>query len=162
MQDEINEKCVMLVINGGKISERILRDAITQSMRWMDKNKTAINRESTYRGRISIRRLSQRGELSNIEITSKNIRAFESTARKYGVSYALKKDRSREPPRYLVFFKAKDAAQMEAAFKEFTGRTMHRKRDRLSIRSRLMEKMAESREAPQKEKTQQRERDKGR
>jgi hypothetical protein len=30
-------------------------------------------------------------------------------ARKYGVDYAVKKDRSASPPKYLVFFKARDA-----------------------------------------------------
>ena len=40
---------------------------------------------------------------SNIEITNDNIKAFESTAKKYGIDFALKKDSSEQPPRYLVF-----------------------------------------------------------
>ena len=61
-------------------------------------------------------------KLSNIEITDGNIRSFERVARKYGISYSLKKDKSQNPPRYLVFFRAKDKKVIEAAFREYTGK----------------------------------------
>lgn len=41
--------------------------------------------------------------MSNIEVTDGNIKSFERVARKYGVDFALKKDVSSQPPRYLVF-----------------------------------------------------------
>jgi len=46
--------------------------------------------------------------VSNIEISDKNIKSFESVARKYGVDYALKKDASGDTPKWLVFFKGRD------------------------------------------------------
>lgn len=66
----------------------------------------------------------QNCELSNIEITDGNIKSFEKYARKYNVDYCLKKDRSSEPSRYYVFFKARDVDSMTAAFKEYTGWSM--------------------------------------
>ena len=66
--------------------------------------------------------------ISNIEITDSNIKSFERVARKYGVDYALKKDTTREIPRYLVFFKARDADALTAAFKEFTGKSLKREK----------------------------------
>ena len=42
--------------------------------------------------------------VSNIEITDPSIKEFEKIARKYGVDYAVKKDRSSSPPKYLIFF----------------------------------------------------------
>ena len=56
----------------------------------------------------------------NIEITDKNIKSFERYARKYGINYALKKDKSKEPPVYLVFFKGRDQDALNAAFREFS------------------------------------------
>ena len=50
-----------------------------------------------------------------------NIKDFEGTAKKYGIDFALKKDISENPPRYLVFFKGRDADVMEAAFKKDRG-----------------------------------------
>ena len=42
-------------------------------------------------------------------------------ARKYRVDYALKKDKSSLVPKYYVFFRAKDAASLNAAFTEYSG-----------------------------------------
>ena len=46
--------------------------------------------------------LQQNAAISNIEVTDGNIKSFERTANKYGIDYALKKDTSEQPPRYLV------------------------------------------------------------
>ena len=60
--------------------------------------------------------MKQNAGVSNIEITEDNIKAFESTAKKYGIDFALKKDTTETPPRYLVFFKGRDADVLTAAF----------------------------------------------
>ncbi|MGO0985123.1 PcfB family protein [Clostridioides difficile] len=62
--------------------------------------------------------------ISNLEITNDNIKAFSSTARKYDIDFSLKKDSTTEPPRYLVFFKGRDADVMTAAFQEFTAKSL--------------------------------------
>ena len=49
---------------------------------------------------------------------------FESTAKKYGIDFALKKDATESPPRYLVFFKGRDADVLTAAFKEFSAKKL--------------------------------------
>ena len=38
----------------------------------------------------------------------------------------MKKDRSNTPPKYLIFFKARDADALTAAFTEYTGRKVRR------------------------------------
>ena len=95
-------------------------------------------------------------ELSNIEITDNNIRSFEKIARKYRIQYSLKKDRSKEPPQYLVFFRAKDEAVMTAAFKEYTGMVLPEAR-KASIRKRLQKAIARSAKHRELEKTRQKE-----
>ena len=42
-----------------------------------------------------------------------------TVARKYNVDFAVKKDKTTEPPKYLVFFKGRDADAVAQAFKEF-------------------------------------------
>ena len=64
--------------------------------------------------------------VSNIEITDSNIKSFERVARKYGVDFAVKKDRSVSPPKYLVFFKGRDADALTAAFREYTAKEVKR------------------------------------
>ena len=57
-------------------------------------------------------------------------------AKKYHVDFALKKDTTAEQPRYLVFFKSRDADAITAAFQEFSNRRMGREK-KPSIRERL-------------------------
>ena len=101
--------------------------------------------------------MRQNCQLSNIEVTDGNIKSFEKCARKYNVDFSLKKDTSISPPRYFVFFKAKDVDVMTAAFKEYTGKTLNKSK-KPSIRKKLelaKERVAKHRE---REKTKQKER----
>ena len=86
---------------------------------------------------------------SHIEITDQNIRAFSSTAKKYGLDFALKKDISGEHTRYLVFFKGRDADVITAAFREFSAKNLSREKAP-SIRRKL-EKAQEQSKTQHKE-----------
>lgn len=159
MQDEVNEKTVSLCINGGKLTARILKNAMVKALARMEQNrkkgqqKTAEKRQekdaAAYRGKQTMEKLmKQNCQLSNIEITDGNIKSFEKYARKYSIDFSLKKDTSVSPPRYFVFFKAKDVDVMTAAFKEYTGKQLT-KGKKPSIRRRLQlakERIAKHRE----------------
>ena len=141
MQEEITGKSVALIIDGAKMSEQVLEKAMKKILEARKNHSTKI-----HRGKQSLKQLAgQNAGLSNIEITDKNIRAFTQTAKKYHVDFALKRDTSAEQPRYLVFFKSRDADAITAAFQEFAGRKMGRAK-KPSIRERL----AQAREAEQK------------
>ena len=93
-------------------------------------------------GRQTIKDLMKHNTaLSNIEITDKNIRSFESTAKKYGIDFALKKDNSEKPPRYLVFFKGRDADVLTMAFNEYSQKIL-RQKEKPSVRQ-AIRKLAE-------------------
>ncbi len=64
--------------------------------------------------------LGQNQGATNIEIEKTDIRGFKRYLEKYGIDYAITKDPSQTPPRYLVFFKARDGDAMTAAFKEYS------------------------------------------
>ena len=124
MQDEVREKSVAFVIRvgktGGKLTASMLKYAIEQYLK-QQRNPRAPH------GKQSVKSLVRQGTgVQNIEITDKNIRSFQSAARKYGVDYALKKDTSSQPPRYRVFFKARDTDALTAAFREFSGKQLKR------------------------------------
>ena len=161
MQDEINEKCVMVTVNTVKMTAEVLAESLTKIVQDLEErgnvNRARDGTPATYRGKVLVRDLAKEGELSNIEITDGNIRSFEKHARKYGVTYALKKYRTREPPRYMVFFKAKEISQMEAAFKEYTGWQMKtQEAAKPSVLKKLQEKVAIAAKAAQKEKVKER------
>lgn len=145
MQEEVNQKVVGLCISGGKISARILKNAMMKFLRAMERQKmqkeqpVAGEQEDgiAYQGKISLKELKRKNkDYSNIEITDQNIKSFEKYARKYEVEYSLKKDKSVNPPRYFVFFGAKDVDSITAAFKEYTGWTL-KKQKKASVRRKL-------------------------
>ena len=144
MQDEVNTKVVAIAIKGGKITAEVLKKALAKFIEEIEKAEKQASQPKTYRGKQSIKHLvEQNAAISNIEVTDGNIKSFERTANKYGIDYALKKDTSEQPPRYLVFFKGRDVDVMTQAFKEFSARTV-RKQERPSLREQLAQKREQS------------------
>ena len=122
MQDEINEKVVALSIKTGKLSAEMLQKSMKFFLAQL--KKQADKRQMPH-GKQTLKQLmKQNAGVSNIEITKDNIKAFEGTAKKYGIDFALKKDATETPPRYLVFFKSRDADALTAAFKEFSAKKL--------------------------------------
>ena len=142
MQEEVNEKVIALSIKTGKLSAEVLQ----KSMKFfLSQIKKQANKRQMPHGKQTLKQLmKQNAGVSNIEITKDNIKAFESTAKKYGIDFALKKDVTESPPRYLVFFKARDADALTAAFKEFSAKklTQEKKPSIRKLLSSLKEKAA--------------------
>ena len=85
------------------------------------------SRKELKHGKQSLKQLARHNRgMTNIEITDDNIKGFERYARKYKVDFALKKDSSKFPPTWFVFFKAQDTDAINAAFGEFTKKMMKR------------------------------------
>jgi hypothetical protein len=141
LQEEVENRSVTLIISTSKLTARVLKEAISKYMAHQ-KGKKSVNDHSASvvpHGKQTVKQLvGQNAGVSNIEITDSNIKSFERVARKYGVDFAVKKDRSVSPPKYLVFFKARDADALTAAFTEFTSKTMDRAK-KPSILTRLQQ-----------------------
>ena len=100
--------------------------------------------DKTYKGKQSMDKLmKQNVQLSNIEITDGNIKSFERVAKKYSIDFSLKKDVNADPPRYYVFFKARDADVVTAAFKEYTGQSLSKDK-KPSVRKKLQQAISKS------------------
>lgn len=135
MQEEVEQRTLTLAINTSKMTANVLKSAISKYLAYRKEK----SREGPVKpcGKQTVKQLvGQNQGVSNIEITDNNIKDFERIARKYGVDFALKKDRSGEKPKYLVFFKARDADALTAAFKEYTAKS-DRKKERPSVLQKL-------------------------
>lgn len=135
MQEEVEQRTVTLAISTSKMTANVLKSAISKYLAYRKEKK----REGPVKpcGKQSVKQLvGQDQGVTNIEITDKNIKDFERIARKYGVDFALKKDKTGDIPKYLVFFKARDADALTAAFKEYTAKT-DRKKERPSVLKKL-------------------------
>ena len=114
MQDQVNDKTVAISVKAVKLTGRLLAKAMRAFL------KKA--REPTFKhGKQSVKSLTKQGaSLTNIEIGGDNIGSFSRIARKYNVDFSLKRDSSETPPKWIVFFKAKDTDALTAAFNEYS------------------------------------------
>jgi hypothetical protein len=135
MQEEVENRTVTLAISTTKLTGYVLKSAILKFLE-SQKNKSRDSPKIPH-GKQSVKDLAKQNQgMNNIEITDKNIKSFEKSARKYGVDFAVKKDKSVKPPKYLVFFKGRDADAITAAFTDFTAK-MVRKAERPSVLAQL-------------------------
>jgi len=106
---------------------------------FLDFNKKAYKKLTTPenyagKGKQTVKQLVGQGAgVTNIEISDKNIKDFESIARKYGVDFAVKKDSTEQPPKWLVFFKGRDTDAITAAFKEYSAKHMSKSAEKPSL-----------------------------
>ena len=139
MQEEVEQKTVALVISAGKLTGRELKKAIVKLLAHMKDKK---NHPNIPQGKQSVKQLAGQGQgMTSIEITDQNIKDFERVARKYGVDFAVMKDKHEVPPKYVIYFKGKDADAITNAFKEYTS-DMVKKAARPSVLAELR-KLAE-------------------
>jgi hypothetical protein len=126
IQEDIENRSVALSIKCAKLTEQALAKAMLAVLR-----KWKQSRDAPKEGKQSIKELSKGGTLSSIEINEGNIKNFDPIARKYGISYSLQKDS--EAGRYVVFFHAKNADAMTAAFKAYSKNAIKRETDKPSV-----------------------------
>ncbi len=131
MQEEVTQKTIALVIKTAKLDANVLKAAMKMYL-----NHRKQKAQETH-GKTSVKKLVGDGVgVSSIEVTDGNIKSFERVAKKYNVDFAIKKDKTTEPPKYLVFFKGRDADVVAQAFKEFVYGN-EKKKGRVSLREKL-------------------------
>jgi seryl-tRNA(Sec) selenium transferase len=154
LQEEVTQKTIALSMKTGKLTAQVLQAALKKYLQHRAKSKNTLHHSQQ-----SLKQLKKHGvALSNIEITEANIGAFKPCAKKYGMDFTLRKDKTTQPPHYVVIFKSKDADNLEQAFREFTAKTLS-KDQRPSIRkvlSAVKQKVAAQTKQRAKEKIEER------
>ena len=184
LQEEVNQKVISLSIQGVKITASVLKAALRKFLEMDNRRKQKATQvkmaEKTGRaqekgreqarkkiekkkphGKQTIKQLNAQGvQLSNLKITDENIKSFDRVARKYGIDYSLKKEVGADPPKYLVFFKAKDVDVMTAAFREYAGVELKKKQvKKPSVRKKLQKSV--ERKAKHRQRVKQRQKSRG-
>ena len=152
MQEEIENRTVNLAISTTRLSFRTLISAGRAYMnhRYRVNAAKKNGKEERPEGKQSIQELiGQNQGVTNIDISKTDLKGFEKYARKYGVDYAITKDKSVLPPKYLVFFKARDADAMTAAFNAYSAEILA-KNNRPSVLKTLHKLIDAERDIPAK------------
>ena len=146
LQEEVEQKTFNIVVSTTKLTARTVLNAGRTALQQYQ-SKLLADKSS---GKQSVRMLLRQNRgVSSVEIDKTNIRGFERYAKKYGIDYAIRKDTSEVPPRYLVFFKAPDAEAFNSAFKEYSASLLNKDK-RPSVLARLHELVQAAAELPGK------------
>ena len=110
MQEEVENRTVNLAISTSRLSARTIVAGIRmylQHQRNASSKKPA--KVEGVHGKQTVKELiGQNQGVSRMPLGDASIRDFEREAKKYGVDFAVTKDKSVHPPQYTVFFKARD------------------------------------------------------
>lgn len=126
MQEEVENRTINLAISTTRLTARSVIAGIRKYLQHREKVKARKGiRDTAVHGKQSVKQLlGQNQGATNVEIDKDGIRDFERLARKYGVDFAVRKDKSVDPPRYLVFVRSKDADALDAICKEHQARSL--------------------------------------
>lgn len=113
MTQTVQDDVVALVIKATRLTAEKFQEAIEAALR-----QGLPHSQKDAQGKQTLKQLISDGsKLENIEVSDKNIRSFEASARAYGVKFAVKKIPDQQT--YAVFFKGKDIEQVNRAFKHY-------------------------------------------
>lgn len=151
-QETSEEELLTVIIKTAKITKNNFTNAIKSALR---------DRQNAHKeGKQSVGSLVKDGStLQNIEVTDQNIKSFEESAKKYNVSYALKKDPVNG--KYFVFFKGKDTEQVYKAFNHYAKKqTLEKDKPKLAKRIEQAKEQSQSQDK-NRERVKQRQKDRG-
>ena len=155
MQEEVTNKTIALVFRTTKLTAETLKKAMQMYLE--HKKRKAQNNH----GKISVKKLvGQNAGVSSIEVTDNNIKQFEKVAKKYSVDFSIKKDKTVDPPKYMVFFKGRDADVISQAFKEFV-KVNEKVKQRESVKQKLLELVKVVAQNKNKERSREKDKDRG-
>lgn len=124
MQEEIENRTVNLAITATRLSTRVLMDALRTYLRHRDMVKSRKNDHA--HGKQTVKELiGQNQGVTSIPLDDVRIRDFSQAARKFGVDFAVTKDKSVSPAKYVVFFKARDTDALKQILGELTQKQLN-------------------------------------
>ena len=130
VNEDVENRVINLAVRTTRITAGDLYKALRAYMRHIQNKKQLRQaaKDSVTKGKQSVKELVGQGQgVSSMEIGDSGIRDFKRIANKFGVDFAIVKDKNENPPKYTVFFKAKDADAITSVLKEYSDRLKHRR-----------------------------------
>ena len=129
MEEQVNEKVISITIQSAEKVGRVLTTAISKYCQVVMAEIKEKGAEKKANGpqKMKIKDLVGTGEgINKLKFEDKDVKLFESIARKYGVKYSINRDKTTTPPSYYFFFQSKNDEVINKAFKEYLKKTFKR------------------------------------
>ncbi len=152
MSQNLSEEMYAVSIKAAKLTESVFKEAILNALKQKEFKMSGKHRVTSL-----LKNSTDDKPLQSIEVNDQNIKSFEQSARKFGVNYALKKEKVSGT--YLVFFNAKDTEQVYKAFSDYAKTHIANQKDKPSVikqiegikKEKAMEKTPELERSKQKD-----------
>ena len=137
MQEEVENKSVRLAVTTTKLSLRAVIKGLSIYVRHRKnvKAKKAAKKDAKPIGKQTVKELiGQNQGISSMPIGDTGLGDFQKIAKKYGVDFAVVKDKSAQPTKYTIFFKARDADAITQVLQEYSVKQLQKQsQDRPSV-----------------------------
>ena len=137
MQEEVENKSVRLAVTTTKLSLRAVIKGLSIYVRHRKnvKAKKAAKKDAKPIGKQTVKELiGQNQGISSMPIGDTGYGDFQKIAKKYGVDFAVVKDKSAQPTKYTIFFKARDADAITQVLQEYSVKQLQKQsQDRPSV-----------------------------
>lgn len=145
VHEEIDREIANKSVN---IAIKMLKPELDQLMKGLSKavqapvkaaGKAAVNKIHPTTGKQSVKTLIRQGQgVSSISLADEGLKDFQKIAKKYGVDFAVVKDKEASPPVYTVFFKAKDTDAITRILQDYSAKQVKKpSADKTSVLEKL-------------------------
>ena len=106
LQEELTNRTISLSIRTASLTARTLQNAVRAVLEQIkkDEQKMAERQQKAVadpKGKQTLKTLmGSSSTLSNMEVTKEDLRPFKKVADKYGIGFAVTKEKGASPPRY--------------------------------------------------------------
>lgn len=143
MQEEVEKKSANLAIQTGKLTVKELIRLYKEyrSRQAQKQREKRIEEAVPTKGKQSVKELIGQGDgVKTVDIADAGLKDFQKTANKFGVDFAIVKDTEAKPPRYTVFFKAKDADAIDKVMSIYAAKQL--KKEQKAEKPSILKKLA--------------------
>ena len=124
VKNEVAKPAVRLIWETvGKPTGKKLISVLTKAVTFPARK--AMDQIKNPKGKMSVKTLLRKDQGAQaIDISELGLGDFKRIANKYGVDFAIVKSRHLDPPKYTVFFKARDADAINNVVAEYTAKRL--------------------------------------
>jgi len=144
LQEEVEHKTVNLAVRSSKVTAQVLYKGLKAFIDHQKRKAAmkAADKDEPIKGEQSVKELIGQGQgVSSMPIGDDGIKDFKKICNKYGVDFAVVKDKTVEPPQFTVFFKAKDADAITQVLKEYSAKQMKKKQKAETKKPSILDKL---------------------
>lgn len=155
-QEEIEKKACDFAVQSTKLTVKTLVKGMQIYLHYREKKRSLKQAEETKEGKICGKQtvdqlIGQNQGASSLPIGNTGLKSFERIAKKYGVDFAVVKNKTEDPAKYVVFFKARDVDAVKQVLAEYTAKQLKKtKHPRQSVRKKLEKYKEQTKKQPKK------------